>query len=524
MDPLTEQPACEGAESDAGADQSAKPGAAASTPANPSVDLPVPTLMRGAITPVGKRDGKGPLTDPKLAIGRPRRASPVPTEVAVCSPSVVAPAPAGPPAAEMAAQPTQDQSPPVPGAVNTPDDTHIYSDSVEISATPPIPGRCALPVAALQPAGGEVQEPQSQSRPPQWLEPAITNHLAGPGRAGKLDTEAAPANQIALHAPLDGPGTSQNPAVNPCQGPGQDLSEQTADRFFDETGRRDVPADSSTRSGFSSSLLPSGDGSVAPGSAPRETVDNPSSRLAFELRLKPSDANAEPAPTPEGAAQESVPARVPAAVSSEAAEPKAQKPRKPEEAPETRSGSSPPPAVKPLTQALAETPSAEESRSVTPRPNSPRPQAPSETAVLEQPVPRKAASPAHDIRLEVAGGDRRVEVRVTERAGELRVAVRTPDQQLAGSLRENLPVLSSKLSDYGFRAEAWHPAAVGSVWRHDGETGCSTTSQNSNSNSHKDGSGQQSGDPNARRRQPPQEHTERKKKGNHFAWLISTLQ
>ena len=59
-------------------------------------------------------------------------------------------------------------------------------------------------------------------------------------------------------------------------------------------------------------------------------------------------------------------------------------------------------------------------------------------------------------------GEQRVDVRLTERSGEVLVAVRTPDPQLAGSLREDLPVLSSRLEQAGFRAETWHPAAPAS--------------------------------------------------------------
>jgi hypothetical protein len=53
-----------------------------------------------------------------------------------------------------------------------------------------------------------------------------------------------------------------------------------------------------------------------------------------------------------------------------------------------------------------------------------------------------------------------VELRVVERTGDVRVSVRTGDSRLNTSLREDLPQLVSQLSERGYRAETWHPAAV----------------------------------------------------------------
>jgi hypothetical protein len=75
------------------------------------------------------------------------------------------------------------------------------------------------------------------------------------------------------------------------------------------------------------------------------------------------------------------------------------------------------------------------------------------------PVPvNPPATPARDIQLQLNQGEQRVDVRLTERGGEVHVAVRTPDTELAGSLRDDLPRLSARLEQTGFRAETWHPA------------------------------------------------------------------
>jgi hypothetical protein len=119
--------------------------------------------------------------------------------------------------------------------------------------------------------------------------------------------------------------------------------------------------------------------------------------------------------------------------------------------------------------------------------------------------PAKTPGAARDIRLEVSAGDQRVEVRLTERAGEVHVAVRTPDGHLAGALREDLPALSSRLNESGFRAETWHPGASGDTeWQ-----------QNGREHQH----GQQP-PPQPRVPQEQPNHTE---KGKDFKWFMSTL-
>jgi hypothetical protein len=53
----------------------------------------------------------------------------------------------------------------------------------------------------------------------------------------------------------------------------------------------------------------------------------------------------------------------------------------------------------------------------------------------------------------------RAEVRILDRGGEVSVAVRTPDPQLASSLRQNLDDLTSRLERQGFQTELWRPTA-----------------------------------------------------------------
>ena len=127
------------------------------------------------------------------------------------------------------------------------------------------------------------------------------------------------------------------------------------------------------------------------------------------------------------------------------------------------------------------------------------------------------------MKFEVTGGERRVEVRLSERGGEVKMTVRTPDANLASTLRENLPALSARLAESGFKSEAWHPAASSTnERRHTAESSAGGASQDANSQPRQqdrepqDGAGQ-------RRPQSPQEPILQKQKGRDFAWLMSSL-
>ncbi|HZY60785.1 MAG TPA: flagellar hook-length control protein FliK [Candidatus Binataceae bacterium] len=185
----------------------------------------------------------------------------------------------------------------------------------------------------------------------------------------------------------------------------------------------------------------------------------------------------------------------------------------------------PPAVTRPMPPAVPENAVQRERAPESSRPESPEAPRPSEPALPEPPAAVKAAAPARDIKLEVTGGDQRVEVRLTERAGELRVAVRAADPHMAGTLRENLPALSSRLAESGFRAETWHPgAAAPGEWRRASDAGAGSQAQDSNQQSGRHGDGQEPGDADSGRPKAPQEPIERKEKGKDFAWLISSLQ
>jgi hypothetical protein len=136
----------------------------------------------------------------------------------------------------------------------------------------------------------------------------------------------------------------------------------------------------------------------------------------------------------------------------------------------------------------------------------------------------KAPGAARDIRLEIGGGDHRVEVRLMERGGEVHVAVRTPDTHLASTLREDLSALSSRLTESGFRTETWHPDASGtSEWHRQVEPSAGGTPQDPDNQQGRDGRGQQPGDRQPQRQKVPEEQLNQEQKGKDFEWFISTL-
>jgi len=140
------------------------------------------------------------------------------------------------------------------------------------------------------------------------------------------------------------------------------------------------------------------------------------------------------------------------------------------------------------------------------------------------PDPPKPSAAAHDMRFAVGGGDQRVEVRVAERGGEVHVAVRTPDQRLAGSLRDDLPSLTAKLESAGLRAETWQGDFSGGAGRQrQGETSSPALSQNSQQQPGRDGRRQQD-DPPPQRPRRSEDSSQPKPDRKDFQWLFTSLQ
>lgn len=137
--------------------------------------------------------------------------------------------------------------------------------------------------------------------------------------------------------------------------------------------------------------------------------------------------------------------------------------------------------------------------------------------------PQAAPLAAHDIKLQVSAGDQRVDVRLVDRGGEVHVAVRTPDSQLANSLRQDLPSLSASLEHSGFRTETWQPTAGAPLDHHDRLTAQSGSAQNNSHEQQQSFHRDQRDNPQQQNPQNPRDNAGRKSNRKDFAWLISSL-
>jgi hypothetical protein len=164
-------------------------------------------------------------------------------------------------------------------------------------------------------------------------------------------------------------------------------------------------------------------------------------------------------------------------------------------------------------------PSGEPAAAAPEEPGAPEaPAAPKLALRRESPVPPPVA---RDIRLEVAGPDRKVEVRLVERSGEVQLAVRTPDSRLAEGLRNELPLLSSRLEQSGFRAEEWRVAsASGSERRLDIGGGAASPDAQQHGQPGDGGQERREQQRAPRDPEPPRRNSE---KGAEFAWLMQSL-
>ena len=133
------------------------------------------------------------------------------------------------------------------------------------------------------------------------------------------------------------------------------------------------------------------------------------------------------------------------------------------------------------------------------------------------PEPGKAPLAARNIRLEVDSGQQRVEVRMLERDGDVHLAVRTADRHLSGALRENLPELSARLEQTGFRTESWHTQGAS---RREMES--MPGSREPDPQSQPDGRRRQ-GDPEPQHPKNFEGQPNRKEKGKDFEWLMASL-
>jgi hypothetical protein len=124
-------------------------------------------------------------------------------------------------------------------------------------------------------------------------------------------------------------------------------------------------------------------------------------------------------------------------------------------------------------------------------------------------VPLTSKSQVTDVSVSVpiprpdASTDDRVAIRMVQNGAEIHVSVRTPDTQLAQSMRQDLGKLSTGLDQAGFHTEAWRPAAANTAAQSNDSShrGSSQGSPNRDGNGQNARSGGQGNSGEQRRRQ-----------------------
>jgi len=132
---------------------------------------------------------------------------------------------------------------------------------------------------------------------------------------------------------------------------------------------------------------------------------------------------------------------------------------------------------------LAGSPKESSSSSKTPVPaDFPKPT--SEANVEAAPAP---ANSSHDIRVRVPDNQGGVmDVRFLDLGSEVKVSVRTPDNNLAQTLRGNLSSLTQQLTAVGIQTETWRPAS-GSSFSQGSSQQSADSDPNSNGSGHRSG-------------------------------------
>ena len=418
-----------------------------------------------------------------------------------------------------------------------------------LAAMTPLPEQTAENVAGAVPPPrqapqlseeGNRLEKQASNRGGRSTLAKSPGSVPGDGRLQEPETPAptAPADVPVppLTAVLDPPSVSA-PAPTPGSEP------HSPEKTTVSAAAQSRPAAEAPILAFSARLAPLTASDAAPAKPalpPPETVSSelvPARVEAAPARLAPLAAGLAPAPAPQPPARDGTvtgseePANsVPASQHPQAdvvrqapkfAEPDKARatpdsvsaPASPQSAPPANPGS---PAIPSITSA-SDTPS--QPHGVTtpePAPREPR------TETESPAEPAKPSAAARDIQVQVNRGEQRVDVRLTERSGEVLVAVRTPDPQLAGALREDLGVLSSRLEQAGFRAETWHPATPASEnpLRTAESHSSNTSSQDQNPSRH---GGQEQQQPPPRQPKTPAAQAATSSPRKEFAWLMSQL-
>jgi hypothetical protein len=262
---------------------------------------------------------------------------------------------------------------------------------------------------------------------------------------------------------------------------------------------------------------------IRPAHAPVAAEPAPA-QPASEAQPVPVAAPAQPVDVPEPAPEETIASEK--KISTDAAPARA--PRRTEsETPQQPSTS------EPKVNAAARMPEipAQEHQAFEPPPLAPSQQVQTSPAAAPDPAPEIAptrpvepvvAEPVHrneplrDLAFRLEGGAEPVDVRLTERGGTVHVAVHTSDPELAGTLRQNLGELETKLDARGYQAGIVQNRPTAETKNPGSDQGYSQQGSGGQAFQGRQGDGSQ-----RRRQNQRQDPAQREKK--EFSWIVSSI-
>jgi hypothetical protein len=268
-------------------------------------------------------------------------------------------------------------------------------------------------------------------------------------------TQAAEPNGPNLIIPLELPQTAPEPLAKDAAS-AQDPSSVSD---VSSSGRSSPDANVQAPPASSSPTLPAAD---IPAFAMRITADSQGA----------SEAKGQTAPTASSLPDSGITAAQAASILPvvRAAEPKALAEHEPNQAESTAAA---------FVEARADAPSVHagvsRAESVTPAPSASDIDAKPQAAQNE---------PVRNVHMQLSGDDNQhVDVKLVDRGGELRVSVKAGDTNLAQSLQDHMPELTTRLDQQRFRTEVWSPREPAPSQSHTSSSGRGSSSSNSDGNS-----------------------------------------
>ncbi|SPE39817.1 hypothetical protein SBA3_3430002 [Candidatus Sulfopaludibacter sp. SbA3] len=386
----------------------------------------------------------------------------------------------------------------------------------------------AAPAVTPSSRATRAARPASSRKPAQTQTRGVTSEAAVAKQSAE-PSAPAPAEAEPAATPVDSTQERSAAIVVPLSS-GDRLGRQPQAPFAPALPETSADEAKPVELAFTARLVPT----AAPGSTPDAAAPKPADSRPPEPVLRASDAAltamADPPRVTVPRQVEPVPRQPDTVVKTDAERP--HRPEKTMSTPDAHTGKESPDtsatavrAAEPAGQTTAQPTAVLEARPSNRTPESASVEVPPATTRQDPTPAREPVNPpaaAREIKLQFGGGDSRVQVQVAARAGEVKVAVHTPDADLAGALREDLPSLAARLEQAGFHSETWHgPAAQPAEGPRAGEPLAGSPQQDASGSEKRNSGGQQNEQ--QQRQKAPEEPAAGKPSRRDFSSLFSSL-